>query len=156
MTDKKQSFVLQNENKYSTGGWGNGYLAIPESNSWYGISDTEIPLGYVGTIRMSYSEYAKHFKEVPSNINQNSCLIGFDTSYPSYAGLNKKDILKITKEFLIRMQGLPDLQQKITSTTNCTYCGFPHDISGTLLNEYDKRAKKLTCFMCTTEFYYLA
>ena len=156
MTDKIQSFVLQNENKYSTGGWGNGYLVIPETNSWYGIRDFEIPLGYVGTIQMTYSEYANYFRELPSNINQNSWLIGFDTTYPSYVGLNKKDILRITKEFLIKMETLPDLQYKIISTTNCTYCGFPHDISGTLTNDYDKLAKKLTCFMCTTDFYYLA
>lgn len=133
---------------------GNGYLAIPMSNSWYGISDTEIPLGYIGTIQMFYSEYAEHFRSLPLHINKKSWIIGFDTSYPSYAGLNKKDIIRITKEFLIRMQGLPDLQKKITSTTNCTYCGFPHDVSGTLTDDHYKQAKKLTCFMCATEFYY--
>ena len=156
MTDKIQSFILKNENTFTSRGWGNGYLAIPESNSWYGISDTEIPLGYVGTIQMFSSEYAEHFRSLPLHINKKSWIIGFDTSYPSYAGLNKKDIIRITKEFLIRMQGLPDLQKKITSTTNCTYCGFPHDVLGTLTDDHYKQAKKLTCFMCATEFYYLS
>lgn len=156
MTDKIQSFVLSNENIFSTGGWGNGYLAIPKTNSWHGIIDIEIPLGYVGTLQMSYSEYANHFKRLPSNINQNSWIIGFDTTYPSYVGLTKKDIIRITKEFLIQMEALPDLQHKIVSTTNCTYCGFPHDISGTISNDYYKQAKNLTCFMCATEFYYLS
>lgn len=156
MVDKIQSFVLQNKNKHSTGGWGNGYLAIPKTNSWHGISDVEIPLGHVGTLQMSYSEYANHFKGLPLHINQHSWIIGFDTTYPSYVGLNKKDILRINKEFLVKMETLPNLQHKIVSTTNCTYCGFPHDVSDTLTDDYYKQAHKLTCFMCTTEFYYLA
>ena len=156
MTDKIQSFILKNENTITSRGWGNGYLAIPKSNSWHGINDVEMPLGYVGTLQMSYSEYAIHFKGLPLHINKDSWIIGFDTTYPSYIGLNKKDILRITKEFLIKMETLPNLQHKIVSTTNCTYCGFPHDVSGTLTDYYDKQAKKLTCFMCATEFYYLA
>ena len=156
MSDEIQSFILEHENTFTSRGWGSGYLAIPESNSWYGISDAEIPLGSIGTIQMFYSEYAEHFKRLPLHINKKSWIIGFDTSYPSYAGLDKKDILRITKEFLIKMETLPDLQQKITSTTNCTYCGFPHDVSGTLTDDPYKQAKKLTCFMCATEFYYLS
>lgn len=160
MTDKIQSFIL--ENKWSSGpkesrGWGNGYLALPKSNSWYGVAYENIPLDIKGTYGLTYSDYAKEFNRLPLNINKDSWIIGFDSNRDIQSNLTKENIKLLTYEMLVTMKSLPNLQDKVVSLTNCTYCSFPHDISGTLSNEYyEREAKKLTCFMCNTEFYYIA
>lgn len=159
MIDKIQSFIL--ENKWSSGpkesrGWGNGYLALPKSNSWYGVSYENIPLDIKGTYGLTYSDYAKEFNRLPLNINKDSWIIGFDSNRDIQSNLTKENIKLLTYEMLVTMESLPNLQDKVVSLTNCTYCGFPHDVSGTLTDDYYKQSKKLTCFMCATEFYYLA
>lgn len=157
MSDKIQSFILENTwSPHSIRGWGNGYLALPKSNSWYGVRCESIPLYIKDTHGLTYSDYAKDFTELPTYINKDSWIIGFDSNRDSQSHLTKENIELLTYEMLVTMESLPDLQNKVTSLTNCTYCGFPHDVSDTLSNEYyEREAKKLTCFMCNTEFYYI-
>ena len=159
MTDKIQSFIL--ENKWSSGpkenrGWGNGYLALPKSNSWYGVAHESIPLDIKGTCGLTYSDYAKEFNRLPLHINKDSWIIGFDSNRDIQSNLTKEIIKLLTYKMLVTMNSLPNLQDKVVSLTDCAYCGFPNDVSGTLTDTYYKQAKKSTCFMCATEFYYLA
>lgn len=122
MTDKIQSFTLENTWSPDTNrGWGNGYLALPKSNSWYGVSYDNIPLYIKGTYGLTYSDYAKNFKRFPSSIDEDSWIIGFDSNRESQSHLTKESIQQLTHDMLVTMESLPDLQGKVTCITNCTY-----------------------------------
>ena len=159
MTDKIQSFIL--ENKWSTSpkenrGWGNGYLALPKSNSWYGINYEDIPLYIKGTYGLTYSDYAKKLSKLPLNINKESWIIGFDSNREIQSHLTKEDIKLLTYEMLVTMESLPDLQNKVNYITNCTYCDFPNDVSEYVGTDHYINPKEITCFMCSTKFFYLS
>ena len=133
----------------SFGGWGNGYIAIPEGHPWHGIEYDEIPIA-----GLTYSQYAEENKHSKMNnkIKHNDWLIGFDTFRSYESNLTKEDVKQRTLEIIKELEELAPVA-KTKSFAYCPVCRFPKDISD-VPEYFGKETHKTECFMCSSEYYY--
>lgn len=86
--------------KYSTVGWGNGYVAIPPNHKYYGIDYDNIPVDVHGGLtfgQMVKTMNKNQWPNLPENI-ENWYVIGFDTAHvnDNLSNWPKKRVLKET------------------------------------------------------------
>lgn len=154
-----KSFTVKNT--WSTDlnhGWGNGYVAIPPTSSWHGVNYNQIPISAHGGL--TWSSFASAIRnrgvEVPSWVDDNDWVVGFDTVRASSRCMDKHDVRNETHRLLGAIEQLDKIpyQKYLITQVRCPHCLSLNDISH-LVEEYQLKEPRLRyCEECGKYFYF--
>ncbi|MGO3282469.1 MAG: hypothetical protein ACTIKC_06740 [Psychrobacter sp.] len=154
-----KSFTVKNT--WSTDGnhgWGNGYVAIPPTSSWHGANYNQIPVSVHGGLTWSSfaSAIRKRDVEVPSWVDDNDWVVGFDTVRESSKCMHKSDVERETHKLLGAIEHINDIpcQKYLITQTQCPNCHILNDVSH-LVDDYGIKEPRLHCCEdCGKHFYF--
>ena len=154
-----KSFTVKNT--WSTDGnhgWGNGYVAIPPTSSWHGVNYNQIPISAHGGL--TWSSFASMIRDrgvlVPSWIDDNEWVVGFDTARASSRCMDKHDVRNEVYRLLGAIEQLDKIpyQKYVITQVLCPHCLSLNDIS-CLVEEYELKEPRLRCCEdCGKHFYF--
>lgn len=104
-------------------GWGNGYIAIPESSTWHGMKYDDIPVDVHGGL--TYADLASNASFKPENISDDDWIIGFDTCHftDNAHDCDKEYVIAETDNLFNQMVELEKLGfARIQKTVSCPHC----------------------------------
>lgn len=154
-----KSFTVRNTwSPHENHGWGNGYVVIPPTSSWHGVNYRQIPVSAHGGL--TWSSLASVMRgrevEVPSWVDDNDWVVGFDTVRFCDVKMSSRNVSNRTYIFLGAMQQLEKIpyQKEITTQVRCPHCSSLNGI-GHLVEEYPDNAPRLwSCDDCGKHFYF--
>lgn len=154
-----KSFTVKNT--WSTDGnhgWGNGYVAIPPTSSWHGVDYNQIPILVHGGL--TWSSFASAIRnrgvEVPSWVDDNDWIVGFDTVRASSRCMDKHDIRNETYRLLGAIEQLDKIpyQKQLITQTRCPFCSSLNGVTN-LVEDFIPKAPRLhCCAYCDKHFYF--
>lgn len=155
-----KSFTVKNT--WSTGGnhgWGNGYVAIPPTSSWHGANYNQIPVSVHGGL--TWSSFASAIRsrgvEVPSCIDDNEWIVGFDTARSSSKDMDKNDVRNETYRLLGALEQLDKIpyQKYLITQVRCPHCSSLIGVSHLVEDySYSKEPRLQCCTYCEEHFYF--
>ena len=154
-----KSFTVKNT--WSTDGnhgWGNGYVAIPPTSSWHSVNYNQMPISVHGGL--TWSSLASAIRDrgilVPSWIDDNEWVVGFDTVRESSRCMDKHDVRNESYRLLGAMQQLDKIpyQKELITQVRCPHCSSLNSVTH-LVEDFIPKAHKLwSCDDCGKHFYF--
>ncbi len=156
-----KSFTVQNTwSVHGDHGWGNGYVAIPPTSSWHGVDYSQVPVRAHGSLTWSSlaSTIRERGVEVPSWVDDNEWVVGFDTVRSSSSDMDEYDVRNETYRLLGALEQLDNIpyQKDVITQVRCPHCSSLNNVSH-LVEEYNyglKEPRLLCCDDCGKPFYF--
>jgi len=150
-----KTFIVENTwNTHREQGWGNGYLVLPPSSPWYGVSCEHIPVSVHGGLNWSSISSDMREEVIHDDIPNDHWIIGFHTSHYGDTPINcGKDYVESETSNLYN-QMLVLNQYKVADSclvAYCPHCNLPNDV----VPQSDcSQMNYLHCIECENKFYY--